>query len=193
MDRDLPDVIPARPAGRLRPGRISLVLTGLASVLISSMTAYAFDVEGLAQPQSIIVDPRTGVYYISNVNGDPQGKDHNGFVSKLDLTGAIITRAFIDSSSGTPLHAPKGLAIVGDLLFVADIDHVKGYDKVTSRLRYDLDLTRFQASALHDLARDADGNLYVSDIEENFIVKIEPVRAYAMSILIQGKQLGRPG
>jgi DNA-binding beta-propeller fold protein YncE len=157
-----------------------------------SPAAEAFEVSGLAMPESFIVDRLRGEYYISNVAGDPVGKDGHGFITKLDATGNVIARKFIDSTREAPLHAPKGLAIVGDYLFVADIDHLKGYEKHSGRLRFDLDLTAYGAVSLTDVTRDAQGNLYVSDRQGNFIAKIEPIRAYAISILARGAQLGRP-
>jgi hypothetical protein len=152
----------------------------------------AFELQGLAEPESFIVDRRTGDYFISNINGDPAARDGNGFITKLDGTGHVMALKFIDGSKGAPLHAPKGLAIVGDFLFVTDIDHVKGYDKATGRLQFDLDLTPLGATFLNDLTRDAQGTLYVSDMQSNFIAKIEPLRHYAVSVLAKGPQLGQP-
>lgn len=170
-----------------------VVLWGVLLVMpVGGSPAGAFEVQGLAGPESFIVDRRTGDYFISNLNGDPAARNGNGFITKLDGTGRVIALKFIDGSKGAPLHAPKGLAIVGDYLFVADIDHVKGYDKATGRLRFNLDLTPFGATFLTDLTRDAQGTLYVSDRESNFIATIEPMRRYAVSVLVEGPQLGRP-
>jgi len=170
-----------------------MVLLGLAAgVLATGRPLGAFEVLGLSAPESMIADWRTGEYFISNINGDPAAKDGNGFITKLDGTGHVMALKFIDGSKGAPLHAPKGLAIVGDFLFVADIDHIKGYDRATGRLRFDLDLTPLGATSLSDLTRDAQGTLYVSDRESNFIAKIEPTRQYAISILAKGPQLGQP-
>jgi hypothetical protein len=171
---------------------VALIGATLPAVLASGVPAGAFEVQGLASPDSFIVDRRTGDYFISNINGEPAARDGNGFITKLDGTGRVTALKFIDGSKGAPLHAPKGLAIVGDYLFVADIDHVKGYDKATGRLRFDIDLTPLGATFLTDLTRDAQGTLYVSDRESNFIAKIEPMRRYAVSILAEGPQLGQP-
>jgi sugar lactone lactonase YvrE len=152
----------------------------------------AFEVNGLATPESFIADRRSGGYFISNINGAPTDKDNNGFITKLDGAGTIVALKFIDGTKGAPLHAPKGLAIVGDYLFVTDIDHVKGYDRADGTLRFDLDFTPFGASFLNDLTRDEEGNLYVTDMMSNFIAKIEPARAYAISIVAKGAHLGQP-
>lgn len=162
------------------------------AVLASGSPLAAFEVGGLASPNSMIVDRRTGDYFISNINGDPAARDGNGFITKLDGTGRVIALKFIDGSKGAPLHAPKGLAIVGDFLFVTDIDHVKGYDKATGQLQFDLDLTPLGATFLQDLTRDAQGTLYVSDSRSNVIAKIEPLHRYAVTVLAKGAQLGQP-
>jgi len=171
---------------------VAFISVTLPALLAAGGPVGAFEVQGLASPDSFIVDRRTGGYFISNINGDPAARDDNGFITKLDETGRVIALKFIDGSKGAPLHAPKGLAIVGDFLFVTDIDHVKGYDKATGRLQFDLDLTPIGATFLDDLTRDAQGTLYVSDRESNFIAKIEPMRRYAVSVLAKGPQLGRP-
>ncbi|MEW6324423.1 MAG: SMP-30/gluconolactonase/LRE family protein [Nitrospirota bacterium] len=170
---------------RLRAGLM------LMAVLHAPM-ATAFEVKELATPESMIVDRRAGGYFVSNINGAPTEKDGNGFITKLDGDGRVVARKFIDGAKGAPLHAPKGMAIVGDYLFVTDIDAVKGYDKATGALRFNLDLTRYGAVFLNDLVRDAQGNLYVTDMMSNFIAKIEPARAYEISILAKGDHLGQP-
>jgi hypothetical protein len=181
-------VTSGRPVMRMVWGMCGALL----AVLASGSSLGAFEVQGLSAPHSMIVDWRTGDYFISNINGDPAARDDNGFITKLDGTGRVIALEFIDGSKGAPLHAPKGLAIVGDFLFVADIDHVKGYDTATGRLQFDLNLTPLGATSLQDLTRDAQGTLYVSDRESNFIAKIEPIHHYAVSILAKGPQLGQP-
>lgn len=168
--------------------RIGLILIAV----LHAPVVMAFEVTGLATPESFIVDRRSGDYFISNINGAPTEKDNNGFITRVDAAGKVVALKFIDGTKGAPLHAPKGLAIVGDYLFVTDIDHVKGYDKESGRLRFDLDFTPYGASFLNDLTRDKDGNLYVSDMMSNFIAKIEPVRSYAISIVAKGAQLGQP-
>jgi len=173
-------------------GRAVMIMAAVAGAILCGRCAEAFEVKGLAVPHSFIVDRRTGDYFISNINGDPAARDDNGFITKLDSTGRVLAQKFIDGSKGAPLHAPKGLAIVGDYLFVADIDHVKGYNKTTGRLRFNLDLTPLGATFLTDLTRDARGTLYVADGGSNLIAKIEPIRAYAVSVLAAGPQLNRP-
>ncbi len=160
--------------------------------LLPFSTAFAFEVTDLSTPESFIVDEETGNYFISNINGGPADKDNNGFITQLDPSGKVVRLKFIDSTKGGPLHAPKGMTVVGKILYVTDIDHVKGYDKNSGMLAHDIDLTEFNATFLNDLTHDAKGNLYVSDTLSEFIARIDPNQHHRVSIVAKGPQLGRP-
>ena len=45
-------------------------------------------IQGLARPESFLIDPETGLSYISNINGGGTAIDNNGFITRLrpDLT-----------------------------------------------------------------------------------------------------------
>ena len=76
-----------------------------------------WETDGLSTPESICFDPGENMFFVSNIVGRPSAKDGNGFITKLDSTGKIVSLKWIDG-----LNAPKGLAICGNKLFVADID-----------------------------------------------------------------------
>ncbi len=59
------------------------------------------------------------------------------------------------------LNAPKGLAIVGDLLYVADLDTVRTFDRKTGAPKGDVKVPG--ATFLNDLAATTDGRVLVSD------------------------------
>ena len=91
---------------------------------------FALEGAGLARPEAVVYDAEQDVYFVSNVNGDPLKKDGNGFVSKVSADGRVLELKFIDgASSKTKLDAPKGMAISGDLLYVADISWVRIFDR----------------------------------------------------------------
>ena len=89
----------------------------------------------------------------------------------------------------SPLHAPKGLAVVGKTLYVLDLDHVRGYDTERGGVVLDIDMAPYKAAFLNDLTRDAEGNLYLSDSQSNFVARIEPVHGHRVTILARGPQL----
>lgn len=163
-------------------------------LLIFSESVSAFEVQGLKTPESFIADPSSGNYFISNINGGgPGGKDDDGFITKLDKDGKVINLAFVDGKNkDIILNAPKGLDIIGNVLYVADIDFVRGFDKETGKLLYDLDFKAFNPSSLNDLTHDSQGNLYVSDWIGNFIFKIEARNNHKVSVVAKGNTLGGP-
>jgi hypothetical protein len=85
-------------------------------------------VEGFSSPESTIVNKSD--LYVSNVGKElkPTLKDGDGFISKLDVNGKIKELHFIDG-----LDAPKGMGIVGNTLFVADINTLRGFDLSTKK------------------------------------------------------------
>ena len=70
-------------------------------------------------PESVCFDKANNVLYVANINGKPSNKDDNGFISKLSVEGKIIEKEWI-----TGLHAPKGMGVYEDFLYVSDIDRV---------------------------------------------------------------------
>lgn len=130
-------------------------------------------VEGFSHPESILVDPVDGVYLVSNIGGNPDEVDDNGFISRVLPDGTIEALQWISGETGEfTLDAPKGMAIVEDILYVADITVVRKFDRVTGEHLGDIEVEG--ASFLNDLSPDAEGNVYVSDTNNNAIHKIDP-------------------
>lgn len=108
------------------------ILIPLCCLLLSPLLAWAdprivLENTGLAAPESIIHDTRRDVYLLSNVNGRAIDVDNNGFISRISPEGHILDLKWIHGQQpGVTLHSPKGLAIVGDLLYVADHGDARG-------------------------------------------------------------------
>jgi sugar lactone lactonase YvrE len=175
------------------------VIWAVVGLVCLVRTGWAFEVSGLQTPESVIVDPKTGDYYISNIQGAPTERDNNGFITRLDKTGKVATLQFVAGGKGTELHAPKGLAIVGNVLYVTDIDRVRGFDKTTGAPLHDIDLKKLGALFLNDLAADDQGNLYVSDTATfidpkavGTIFKIETRVQHRASVYVRDRALGSP-
>jgi hypothetical protein len=130
----------------------------------SSAVESSFTVEGvgLSTPESVLHDERNDLYLVSNINGEPLAKAGNGFISRLRPDGSVETLKWIDGEAvEVALNAPKGMAFVGDTLFVADIDEVRAFDRESGA---PLGARTVEgASFLNDLAAGPDGTLYVSD------------------------------
>lgn len=116
---------------------------------------------GLQTPESVLHDAEADVYLVSNINGEPLGRDGNGFISRVRPDGRVDALRWIDGAAdGVTLNAPKGMALKGDTLFVADIDTVRAFDRESGAALGARGVP--DADFLNDLAVDGDV-LYVTD------------------------------
>ena len=120
----------------------------------------------LKVPESVYFDKAGQVLYVSNIDGEPWGKDGAGSIGKVGLDGKVIAAEWVKG-----LHAPKGMALSKGTLWVADLSEVVGIDvaKGTIATRVPIE----GASRLNDMTLDAKGALYVSDSQTKKVHKIE--------------------
>ena len=117
---------------------------------------------GFQTPESVLHDTTADVYLVSNINGAPAEKDDNGFISRLTPDGQIAELKWITGdSANVTLHAPKGMAIRGDTLYVADIDCVRMFVRTTGVPAGEVCMQG--ATFLNDVAVDGNGTLYATD------------------------------
>ena len=126
---------------------------------------------GFAVPEAVRYDPELDVYFVSNIDGNPSQKDNRARISvvKAGDTTAAATTLVEGGRGGATLHAPKGLAIVGDTLWVADIDVIRAFDKRTGKTLRTLS-PRPAPTFLNDVVA-ADGAVYVTDTGIRFDAK----------------------
>jgi DNA-binding beta-propeller fold protein YncE len=113
-------------------------------------------VTGLASPESVLLSADAGFFYVSNVNGDGEVKDGNGFISRISRDGIMLERQW-----AVGLDAPKGMALKGGKLYVADITVLRIIDAATGKVEQSL--TAPGAGFLNDVAILPDGAVIVSD------------------------------
>jgi sugar lactone lactonase YvrE len=155
----------------------SLVLL-IASLIVVCTEAEAapkllWETKGLAQPESVVVDPATGAIYVSNIVGAVMQKDGNGFISRMrpDDNTVDSLHFVAGGRGGATLNAPKGMAIVGDTLYVADIDAVRLFDRHTGKALGAVDLSKMKAHFLNDVVAGPDGAVYITDTGVQFDAK----------------------
>ena len=114
-------------------------------------------------PEAVRFDPTDDVFFVSNINGSPGEKDNNGFIARVRAEGGEIDSLMFIAGGrgGVTLHAPKGLAITGDTLWVTDIDAVRAFDKKTGRPIASYPVRG--AIFLNDITTGPDGALYITD------------------------------
>jgi sugar lactone lactonase YvrE len=138
--------------------------------------------EGLDGPESAVLDSGEGVLYVSNVNGDAAAADGNGYISKLSLKGEILDKEWV-----TGLDAPKGLALHDGKLYVSDIDKLVVIDTGTGDIVASHDASG--ATFLNDVSAHEDGRVFVSDMMENQIWKLEGDQ---LELWLEDEALGNP-
>ncbi|MFV8755977.1 SMP-30/gluconolactonase/LRE family protein [Nannocystaceae bacterium ST9] len=142
-------------------------------------------VAGFSTPESVLWDPATDLYLVSNISGDPTGVDDDGFISKVKPDGTIETLRWIDGKrDDVELSAPKGSCLVGDLLLVTDITHVRRFDRNTGAAKGSIAIP--DAQFLNDLACDRSG-AWVSDFMAGKIHRIADATADASSLALAAK------
>jgi sugar lactone lactonase YvrE len=116
----------------------------------------------LSTPESVLYDDANDVYIVSNINGKPLDADNNGYIAKLSPDGKVATAKWIEGGKNkVTLNAPKGLAIIADTLYVADLDTVRMFDRKTGAPTGEVKVPG--AVFLNDLAATTDGRVIVSD------------------------------
>jgi hypothetical protein len=117
---------------------------------------------GFQTPESVLHDSVADVYFVSNINGSPFAADGNGFISRIGPDGVLLELKWIDGqTAGVTLHAPKGMALRGDTLFVTDITAVRLFHRESGDALGSWAVRG--ATFLNDVAVDTAGTVYVSD------------------------------
>jgi len=121
-----------------------------------------------ATPESVLYDATADRYLVSNINGDPNAVDGNGYILELSPAGKVTNpRLIAGGTNKVRLDAPKGMAIVGSELWVADITVVRKFDLKTAEHKSDIQLPA--ATFANDIVAAPDGGAYVSDSAVKFV------------------------
>lgn len=147
------------------------IWAGLAGI-VATGSAWAAEPEvvwettGLKNPESAVYDDERDVLYVSNVDGNPTERDGQGFISRVAPDGSMVEANWV-----TGLNAPKGLALEGSMLYVADIDRLVAIDVEKGEVA-----NEHQAEAakfLNDVTVDGSNRVYVSDMQDDAIYRLD--------------------
>ena len=165
--------------------------SGSAALPAATATRIAL-VEGFVAPEAVRYDPDQDVYFVSSWGtGNPAATDNNGFISRMRPDGSVENLRFIaGGTGGVTLHAPRGMTIVGDTLWVADADAVRGFHRRTGALLAIVDFSALDRGFLNDVAADADGAVYVTDTGRNKIYRVRGGPTLVVSDILLGDPNG---
>jgi hypothetical protein len=80
----------------------------------------------LVRPESALWDAATDTYLVSNIGENPFDADGDGFIARFVPDGK--SEKWIGG-----LNAPRGMALVGDRLWVADLTVLRSFDRKTGK------------------------------------------------------------
>ncbi|MFD0748728.1 ATP-binding protein [Mucilaginibacter calamicampi] len=139
---------------------------------VAAVTASAqHKVEKLWETEPLIKVPESALFtksgiYVSIIDGQPWEADGKGGIGKVGANGKIINADWI-----TGLNAPKGMAIVGDLLYVADIHDVVAIS--ISKGKIDHKIAVPESGGFNDVTADKNGTVWVTDSQKGAIYKVQ--------------------
>lgn len=115
--------------------------------------------------ESVLYDASSGKIYVSNIEGDPTGKDGKGSISIIDKAGNIVTQEWVKG-----LDAPKGMGITNGSFYVTDIDKVVEVNLESGKITNTYPIEG--AGFLNDLAAK-DGKVYFTDMNTGKVHLLE--------------------
>lgn len=120
----------------------------------------------VAVPESVLPDPTGKGLFVSLIDGGGWDADGKGGVGRLATDGKHYNGTWV-----TGLNAPKGMGLVRNRLFVADITEVVVINVTNGKIEKKIPIEG--AQGLNDITTDKKGAVYVSDSKTGKIYKIE--------------------
>jgi hypothetical protein len=147
----------------------------------------ALSLKDFSTPESVDYDAKDDVYIVSNINGAPGATDNNGFISRVSPDGSKVELKWIEGGKkGVKLDAPKGSAVVGGTLYVADITRLRLFDAAKGTPKGEIALPG--CTFANDVTAAPDGKVYVSDSGIKIDDKgITPTNSDAVYVVDKGK------
>lgn len=141
---------------------LGLVLTGCGAGWTLTKVG---TIEGLDEPESAVVDPQTGLTYVTNLAppDDPPEywvTDNSGFLSRVSASLALVKVRWVVGTAERPIDSPKGICMHKGLLHVADCGRILRFDPASGKPKGVVAIPG--AKGINDLLSDGE-LLYASD------------------------------
>lgn len=124
-------------------------------------------INGFSMPESITSNGKR--FFISSQGQEFMNKDGDGFISEISADGKIINQNFFPLKG--VLNAPKGMTIVNNILFVADLERVVGFNIDNRKTVFELVING--AKLLNDICQLENGFIAVTETVSGNIYKID--------------------
>ncbi len=121
----------------------------------------------LKTAESVLYDKAKHRLLVSNVNQNGWEMDGDGFISEVDLQGNIKSLTLIEGIS-----SPKGMALIGDTLYVADSKEIAKINLATKEIIKRFSTEDMEEPQFNDIV-EKNGTLYISACNAKSIYKIE--------------------
>ncbi len=158
-----------------------MLLTAGASASAKTLTP-VWETEGFKMPESVVYDEKRQKIYVSNINGGPIERDHNGSVGVMNADGSNPQIEWVKG-----LSSPKGMDLHGNKLYVADVGDLVVIDVDTGEIT-----ARYPAPSskvLNGLDVTDDGTVFVSDWLGS---KIYTLKDHKLELWLEDKTLNFP-
>jgi sugar lactone lactonase YvrE len=134
-------------------------------------------------PESVRLDAKRKVLYVSNIDGQPWEADGKGSIAKVGLDGKVIAAEWV-----TGLDCPKGLALSADgkWLYAADAGGIVVIDIRKGKIKSKIPIP--EGVQLNDLVAGGKDTLYVSDSKGRkvYVVKDGKASVYLDETVLKG-------
>lgn len=146
---------------------LGLTLALLPTLAMAQTLEKLWETEGLRTPESVLYHEAEGERYllVSEIEGESTEADGEGGIAKLSLDGEVIDRDWVRG-----MNAPKGMDILRNTLYVADLTEVVAINLVTGKIQARIPVP--DSVFLNDITIDDSGTIYVSDTRTHKIHRI---------------------
>ena len=162
---------------------------GLLTIVLSILTGQAQNQnDAYDAPDQVVWHAPSKTWFVSNLGGGISlEKDNNGWISRIDQSGKILDTFWFGKEEG--MHAPSGMTITEDFLFVVDRNGIYQIDIANQKIETFIEIP--DGEFLNDIVRADNGDLYISDFFGNKIYKI-PAHSKKAEVWLKTDRLEAP-
>lgn len=167
-----------------------LLFLAVMCLICGNTFSQGITIPGLQHPESVAYDGK--FYYVSNIGLEPNptAKDGDGFITKISEDGLIEDRLYIPRRG--KLDAPKGMCVIGKILFVTDINKIYGFTLNNKRKKvFEMEIP--ESNFLNDLEPLNQHEILVSAPDVDAIFKIDVLQKTYKKLDIEGTVNGPNG